>query len=140
MYQVLTGFIGVLIAVMVTFNGALASQTSSMFSILVIHIVGLLAVGTIVLIKKENISIQGKMPVYIFLAGMLGVLLTYLNNACIAALGVSLTLALGLVGQAVLSCVIDHFGLFGMKVYRFGGKKLIGFALILVGVTVMVLY
>lgn len=140
MYKLSSVFIGVLIAVMVSFNGALAGYTSSMFSVLVVHAVGLMAVGIVVLIKREKFSLNGKLPIYIFCGGMIGVLLTYLNNTCINALGVSLTLALGLVGQAGLSCIIDHFGLFGMKIYRFERKKLIGFGLVLAGAICMVLF
>ncbi len=140
MYKAVTVLIGVLIAVMISFNGVLAGRTSSMFSVLVVHAVGLLAVSLIAIFKKEKIDLKGKIPAYVFLAGMVGVLLTYLNNICIGALGVSLTLALGLAGQSILSCVIDHFGLFGMKAYRFSSRKIVGFALVFIGVTVMVLY
>lgn len=140
MYKLSAVFIGVLIAVMVSFNGTLAGYTSSMFSVLVVHAVGLMAVGIVVLIKREKFSLNGKLPIYIFCGGMVGVLLTYLNNTCISVLGVSLTLALGLVGQAGLSCIIDHFGLFGMKIYRFERKKLIGFGLVLAGAICMVLF
>jgi len=138
-YKTAAVFTGVLIAVMVSLNGVLAGYTSNMFSVLIIHMAGILTVGAIVLFKREKAANGGKMPIYIFSAGAVGVLLTYLNNICIGALGVSLTLALGLAGQSVLSCVIDHFGLFGVKRNSFNYKKLIGFALSFLGVLIMVL-
>lgn len=140
MYKLSAAFIGVLIAVMVFFNGALAGYTSSMFSVLTVHVVGLLAVGTIVLVRKEKLSIEGRLPVYMFCGGMIGVLLTYLNNACINALGVSLTLALGLLGQVGLSFVVDHYGLFGMKAYSFERRKLIGLLSVIIGVACMMVF
>lgn len=140
MYKTTTAFIGVLIAVMVSFNGVLAGYTSSMFSVLVVHAVGLSAVGIIVLCKKESTGASGKIPVYFFCAGAIGVLLTYFNNVCLGALGISLTLALGLVGQSILSCIIDHWGLLGIQTSRFSSKKLVGFALIFIGAAVMALF
>lgn len=140
MYKISAVFIGMLIAVMVTFNGALAGYTSSMFSVLIVHVVGLLAIGTIVLVRREGFKLEERLPPYLFFGGMIGVLLTYLNNICMNALGVSLTLALGLLGQAALSGVVDHFGLFGMNVYRFEVKKLFGFGLVLAGIIFMVLF
>lgn len=141
MYKASTLFIGALIAVMVSFNGILAGYTSSMFSVLVVHIVGITTVTLIVIFKREKKAAGGsRLPVIFFCAGIIGVLLTYLNNTCIVVLGVSLTLALGLVGQSVMSCIIDHFGLFGVDVSRFNRKKLFGFALCFAGVAVMVLF
>ncbi len=140
MYKAYTLIIGALIAVMVFFNGTLAGYTDSMFSVLVVHIVGITAITLIVVFKREKtVAGSGRLPVIFFCGGILGVLLTYLNNICIASLGVSLTLALGLVGQSAMSCAIDHFGLFGAATSRFNPKKLIGFGLCFAGVAVMVL-
>lgn len=140
MYKAYTLIIGALIAVMVFINGMLAGYTDSMFSVLVVHIVGITAIALIVVFKREKtVAGSGRLPVIFFCGGILGVLLTYLNNICIASLGVSLTLALGLVGQSAMSCAIDHFGLFGAAANRFNPKKLIGFGLCFAGVAVMVL-
>lgn len=141
MYKASTLLIGALIAVMISFNGLLAGYTSSMFSVLVVHVVGITAISLIVLFKKEKRAAgESRLPAIFFCAGVIGVLLTYLNNTCIVVLGVSLTLALGLVGQSVMSCIIDHFGLFGVQISRFNPKKLVGFALCFIGVAVMVLF
>lgn len=140
-YKASTLFAGVLVAVMVSFNGILAGYTSSMFSVLIVHIVGITTISLIVIIKKEKtVAGSGRLPVIFYCAGILGVLLTYLNNTCIAAIGVSLTLAFGLVGQSVMSCIIDHFGLFGVDKSKFNPKKLVGFGLCFAGVAVMVLF
>lgn len=137
MYKTMAAFSGALIAIMVSFNSTMAIRTSSIFSIFVVHVVGLLTILALVLFKKEKPKEEGKVPVYLFFAGMIGVLLTYLNNLCVGAIGVSLALALGLVGQSALSCIIDHFGLFGVKRTIFSKKKIIGFAFVLVGAAVM---
>ena len=140
MYKVAATLIGLIISIMVTFNGTLDSYTGNYLSILIIHIVGLITITFILLIKKEKIGFNKKLPVYMFSGGAIGVFLVLLNNICFGSLGVSLTLSLGVFGQLVLSIVIDHFGLFGMKQYKFNKKKLIGFTIMLIGIVVMTIY
>lgn len=140
MYNIYAIFIGVLITIMVTFNGVLDSYLTGYLSILVIHIVGLIAIAFIFLFKKEKIQFKEKLPIYLFSSGAIGVVMTFLNNICFAYLGASLTLALGVLGQLIVASVIDHFGLLGMKAYKFNNKKIIGFIIIIVGITIMTIY
>ena len=140
MYKFAAVFIGLLICIMVTFNGTLDSYTGNYLSILIIHIVGLITVILTLVVKREKIIFNEKVPFYMFSGGAIGVLLVLLNNLCFGNLGVSLTLSLGVFGQLVLSIIIDHFGLWGMDIYKFNKKKLIGFAIMLIGIVVMTVY
>lgn len=140
MYQIYAVFIGLLITIMVTFNGILDSYLSSYFSLLVIHTVGLVTLILILLLKKEKIKIRRNLPAYLFSGGAIGVVMVFLNNLCFAQLGASLTLALGVLGQLVLAAFIDHFGLLHMSTYKFQRKKLIGFGIILIGIVIMTIY
>lgn len=129
--------IGVLITVMVSFNGILNSYLSSYFSLLVIHVVGLITLTIILAAKREKLVLKKNIPFYLFSGGAIGVIMVFLNNLCYVKLGASLTLALGVFGQLLVAALIDHFGLFYMKVYKFQKKKLIGFGIILAGIIVM---
>lgn len=60
-----------------------------------------------------------------------------LNNICFSNLGVTLTLALSLFGQLIMSNLVDHFGLFNMPKIKFKKEKLIGFSIITLGIVVM---
>jgi bacterial/archaeal transporter family-2 protein len=140
MYQIYAVFIGLLITVMVTFNGILDSYLSSYFSLFVIHTVGLVTLIVILIVKKEKLKIKRGIPAYLFSGGAIGVVMVFLNNLCFAELGASLTLALGVLGQLVLAAFIDHFGLLHMSIYKFQKRKLIGFGIILVGIIVMTIY
>jgi len=140
MYKASAVFIGILIAIMVTFNGVLAKNTDQYVSILIIHIVGLITVTALLFIKRESIRFNEKMPVYMFSGGAIGVLLVLLNNLCFSKLGVSLTLSLGVFGQLILSIIIDHFGLLGMNTYKFNKKKIIGISIMLIGIAIMTVY
>ncbi|WP_202906312.1 DMT family transporter, partial [Clostridium botulinum] len=61
-------------------------------------------------------------------------------NLSFSKLGVSLTLALGLLGQSLSSIFIDHFGLLGMKVIKFEKKKCIGLLFIILGIFIMTVF
>lgn len=140
MYKLYAILIGVLITIMVSFNGTLESHIGNFFAVLVIHIVGLLSISLILIIRKERPVIKKGIPRYLYTGGAIGILLVLVNNICFSNLGASLTLSLGIFGQLLLSSIIDHFGLMGMKVYKFQAKKLIGFSIILVGLIIMTIY
>jgi transporter family-2 protein len=138
MYKASAVFIGVLITIMVTFNGILANYTDSYQSLLIIHIVGLIAVIIILILKKQKIKLTKDIPIYMFSGGLIGVLVVFINNLCFNALGASLTLSLGVFGQLILASFIDHYGLFGLNVYKFKKKKIIGFSIVLLGLITMI--
>jgi transporter family-2 protein len=140
MYKVSAIVIGLLIAIMVTFNGVLANYTNEYVSILIIHIVGLVAIITILIWKREKLRLKKNLPFYLFSGGAIGVFVVFLNNLCFNTLGASLTLSLGIFGQLVLACFIDHYGLFGLNMYKFKKKKIIGFSIVLLGLITMILY
>lgn len=140
MYKASAVFIGILVAIMVTFNGVLANYTGQYVSILIIHTVGLIALIIILILKKEKFKLQKNLPVYLFSGGLIGVFVVFLNNLCFNYLGASLTLSLGIFGQLLLACFIDHYGLFGLNIYKFKKKKTIGFFIISLGLVTMILY
>ena len=140
MYRAAAVFIGILIAIMVTFNGVLANYTDQYVSILIIHIVGLISVVIVLIIKKEKFKSHKYIPFYFFSAGLIGVIIVFLNNLCFNSIGASLTLSLGIFGQLVLACFIDHYGLFGLDIYKFKKKKIVGFFIILLGLITMIIY
>lgn len=140
MYKLSATFSGLLIAIMVTLNGTLAKHLDDYFSILIIHIVGLLSVSLILIIKKKTFNLKQEVPIYLLSGGAVGVFLVLFNNLCFKNMGVSLTLSLGLLGQSIASVIIDHFGLLGMNTYKFRNEKLVGFFLIFIGIAVMITY
>lgn len=140
MYKLASIFIGLLITIMITINGALSKGIGDYKSVLIIHIVGLITVTILLIMKKEKLDLKKDIPKHLFSAGAIGVFVVLFNNISFNKLGASLTLSLGLFGQLILSGIIDHFGLFNMEVSKFNPKKIVGFLLIFVGIIVMVIY
>lgn len=130
---------GGLTAIMVTLNGILAGNLGDFIALIIIHIVGLLTAGAIILIKKKKFVFKKDIPFYYFTGGAVGVFLVLFNNITFNAIGVSLTLALGLLGQSVAAIIIDNFGLIGIKTTRFDKRKIVGFGIIFAGIVFMII-
>jgi transporter family-2 protein len=139
-YNLLSVFIGALIAVMVTFNGVLSAGVGNYTSIVIIHNTGLICITIIVFINKSKIKINKKFPLYLYSAGAIGILTVLFNNLSFQALGVSIPIALGLFGQSVSSIIIDHFGLLDMEIIKFKKEKIFGLGLIIIGILTMTIY
>lgn len=141
MNKYLSALTGALIAVMILFNGVLADAYGNYTSSVLVHMVGLATITAVLVITRSKAKPQaGKIPLYLYSAGVIGVFTVVFTNIGFSALGVSATIALGLLGQTLVSVIIDHYGWFGMKVIRFEKKKLIGLAGILLGVITMLVF
>ena len=140
MNNLISALIGVIIAVMLMFNGVLSESTGNYTSTVLIHIVGLFSITIVLLISRTKLSFKKNFPLYWYSAGAVGVFTVLFNNLSFIALGASVTLALGLLGQSVSSIIIDHFGLLGMKVAKFEKKKLVGLVFISSGIIIMTIY
>lgn len=140
MYKSYGVLVGLLIAIMVTVNGTLARVFGDYAATVIIHMIGLTLVSIIVISKKLTVKMSRNIPIYWFAGGAIGAFMIIFNNMCFDKLGVSLTLALGLVGQIIASAIIDHYGLFGLNISKFKKEKILGFITIFAGITIMVIY
>lgn len=139
MYRALAIWNGILIALMVSFNGLLAEAIGNNEALIIIHIIGLLGTSIIFIIKKEKfVSVKGLSP-FLFTAGIIGIFNVTFNNMCFIELGAALTLGLCLLGQLIASTIIDHFGLLGVKVNPLNFKKIAGIIIMSIGIVIMIL-
>ncbi len=128
---------GGLIAVMIFINGILASHIGDYNSSLIAHLAGILSTALLLFSKKEKLKYSKNVSLVYYSAGLFGIFIVVFNNICFKALGVSLTLAIGLLGQAVISIIIDTYGIMGLEKVPFENKKLIGLAIIFLGIYLM---
>jgi len=131
---------GAIVSVMILFNGTLSNALGNFNSSIIIHFVGLISIIFVLLISKSKFKLHKGIPFYLYSAGAIGVFTVVLTNVSFTTLGVSLTLAIGLLGQSVFSIFIDHFGLMGMKIVKFNKKKYTGLFIIAFGILVMSIY
>lgn len=137
MNNLLATFTGALIAIMIGFNGILSNAIGNFNATVMIHIVGLICVSILLIITRSKFVFKKNTSLFLYSAGTIGVLTVLLTNVSVQTLGVSLTVALGLVGQSTSALVIDEFGLFGMKKIVFDKRKIIGFSIMLIGIVIM---
>ena len=133
MNRILAATSGSLIAVMLLFNGTLAANSNMVFSMIIIHVVGLASVLAIYRVKKETVRLSFEYPWYYYISGFIGIFLVFSNTLCFTELGVTLTLALGLMGQSVFSLIIDRFGLFNRPKKSIQNFEIVGILVISFG-------
>lgn len=140
MYNLISIFIGALIAIMSSFNSMLSTYTGNYTSSVLIHSIGL--IGTIVVMKilKYKITFDKNLSLFLYSAGIIGVFTLLFNNITFVTIGASLTIALGLLGQTLSSIIIDHFGFLGVNVVKFNNKKIIALSIIILGIVIMTIF
>lgn len=140
MYSALVPLIGALITLMSGVNSRLAGIVGNLVATLVIHVVGLAGVSALLLVKREQVrplSGQGRLPVYYYLGGFVGVATVFSSIYAFAALGAALAVALALLGQALFSVVVDATGFLGRTRYPLSLRRLPGIGLAVAGVAIM---
>ena len=127
---------GILISLMITLNGELAQAYGLHSGALFVHIVGLGVISMIVLFRKER-PFAKRFPWFYYIGGAIGVASVFFTNFPFGRISVSAILALGLLGQSMMSILVDQWGLFGMPQHDFPKRKLAGFSLLLAGIIAM---
>ena len=140
MYKLFSLLIGALVAIMVTLNGELSNGLGTYSSLVVIHLIGFIAMLGLMFYKKNKISFRNNIPIYLYVAGGISVFTVMFNNLSYPVLGVSLPVALGLLGQLIASLAFDHYGLLGMPKVHFNNKKIIGLFIIIIGISIMTFF
>ena len=136
MYYLLSLLGGMLISVMVVFNGGLNARVGQMPALVIIHTAGLVFTGLLMLIKREKLRLK-RLPLYLYSAGLIGIATTVFNNTAFGHISVSAMMALALLGESISSLAADHFGLLGLPKRPFRPQKLWGGLLALIGIVFM---
>lgn len=139
MYYLLSVIAGIFIAVMVSMNGSLTKSYGLYSATVIIHIVGLLFCFILLAIKRQKPLPNKKLPFHLYLGGAVGVLTVVFNNLAFGRISLSAILALSLFGQSLTSLIFDKYGFFSMPKHPFHKKKLIGIALVMLGILFMII-
>ena len=137
MYYMLSLLSGLLISVMVLFNGMLAGQYGVHLSTAIIFFTGLLLIAAIVLAKRER-PFGKRHSWFLYIGGAIGVLTIIFNNVAFGRISVSALLALVLLGQSVSGLVIDQFGWLDMPKHPFKKQRVVGLLLTVAGIALMI--
>ena len=129
---------GALISMTVVQNGNLAAWCGNHQATVTVHLVGLATILLWMAVRGEKLRWNRGTPWYGYFGGVLGVLTVLGCNLSFASLGVSVSVAVMLLGQVVMGLMVDHFGLFGAERRPFQPRHLVSLTLIACGVAVMI--
>jgi transporter family-2 protein len=130
--------IGMLYSVMNLFNAGVSGAYGAAFAPVLIHLAGAMCLWPLSFTAWGKRA--GKAPWYLYTGGAMGVVTVVASNLGVTALGVTVSLALMLLGQLLSSAVCDQLGLFGAKRVKTNGLKALGIAVIGLGAGVMIYY
>ncbi len=137
MNELLSIISGMIIAYMNYINSKLGLVYGNNLSLVIIHLVGLICLIPFCINK---VTIIKGIPLWCYLGGAIGILTILFCNTSIPVLGVTVQMAISLLGQTLSSITIDHFGLFGFKKYPLTKHKMMSIVLIIIGTAVMILW
>ncbi|MGV3042973.1 DMT family transporter [Staphylococcus rostri] len=122
-------------------NSALGQSVGSpIFAALVSFTVGAVTLFVITAITHRRFNILRVHPEYgslrwwHFLGGILGLLYVVTNIILTAQIGVTYTLITVMLGQIVISLIIDHFGLLGITPRKISQQRIMGLIIILLAI------
>jgi transporter family-2 protein len=130
---------GMAMAVQGSLNAVLGKFVGQVEATLIVHIIGSVLAGIIVLmgISKGDFGKLGEVPWYAYLGGILSVLIIYGVAASIPKVGMAVATTAIIVGQVSTAMLIDQFGLFGLEKVSFTLLKFVGLVLLAVGARLM---
>ena len=129
---------GILQGVMVSLNAQMGNYFSLFGICFFVHGIALVLLLGYLLVKRQPLRFSGA-PWYVYLVGAMGIGIVATSSWCTLHVGASAFMALSTAGQLVSSALIDRFGLFCMPVPRIRRRQLPGYALVLLGVILVVL-
>ncbi len=98
------------------------------------HGIGIVFLSLLLLFYKPH---KEKAPWYLYFGGVFGFFILNANYVTITAIGVSLTMATAVFGQALGSLIFDLTGWMHMKTYPISRRKALSLALCFVGIVLM---
>ena len=126
---------GIAMAIQGTINASLSQKTSLLSATLVVHIIGTLVAIVAVLAWRVPLLNNNwiSVPWYLYLGGILSVLIVGLVAVSIPKIGVCNATTAIIIGQVSMAVLIDHFGWFGMSRLSWSSSQLIGIVLFAAG-------
>lgn len=126
---------GVAVAIQPSINARLAQKTGFLEAATISF-----AVGTLALLLLSLLSGQGSfrrivdVPWWQLSGGLFGAFFVTMTIVGVPRIGTTAVLALTIASQLTAGMLMDHYGMFGMRGIPVDGKRIIGVALLLIGV------
>ncbi|MBF2049434.1 MAG: DMT family transporter [Leptolyngbya sp. IPPAS B-1204] len=130
---------GLAITLQGQFMGLLDKGIGTKESIFITYgIGGMIATLMMIITQGGNLRAWHGVPWYAFSAGALGLIIVGTIGYVVPRLGLAPGFTLIVASQFISAVLIDHFGLFGASVRTLDGTKLLGVAILMIGVWLIV--
>ena len=141
LFLVLAAIAGLTMALQGSLNSVLGKKIGIFEASFIVHFTAaiILIIILILNISKGNIQAWKEAPWYLYLGGILGVIISYTVIVSIPELGVAVTTTAIVTTQVSTACVLDHLGAFGLDKIPFTWIKFIGIILLAIGVRLMLI-
>ena len=123
---------GVMMALQGSLNGAMGKIVGMLEGNFIVHVIALAAVAILLFVwglGKGDLHRIREIPWYLYLGGLINVAIIYAVMFSIAKVGAGPATTAILVGQILMSLIIDSFGLFGLEKLPFTWYRIAGVAL-----------
>lgn len=139
LFLLVAGVAGMTMAVQGTLNSVLGRVIGLFESTFVVHLIGTVLVAVLLLFQlgQGGLAKLSQAPWYVYLGGVLSVLIIYGVSVSIPKVGVGNATTMIVVCQIFTAVAIDHFGLFGVERAPCRWWDLVGIALLGVGAKVL---
>jgi transporter family-2 protein len=116
-----------------------AAGQNPVYAATISFLVGTMGLIVYILISRQNVSIAGlrEAPSYIWLGGLLGAFYVTAIVLLFPRLGPGLTFGLVVAGQMIVSIMLEHFNLLVAQPSPISYMKILGIALVVVGVVII---
>ncbi|EEG76635.1 DMT family transporter [Dethiobacter alkaliphilus] len=133
---------GVAMAVQGSLNTGLGKIVGLLEATFIVHIIGAAALVILLFLFRlgqGNLSKVPQAPWYLYLGGLISVVIIYAVVASISRVGVASATTAIIVGQVGTAILIDHLGLFGLERIPFSWLKAVGVILLAIGTKFMLM-
>jgi len=112
---------------------------SPVYASAISFIVGILGLLMYIAVTRQTLSLQGvrDMPFYLWVGGLLGAFYVTAIVLLFPRLGAGLTFGLVVAGQMVVSILLDHYNILVAQQTPISYMKIVGIALVVVGVVII---
>ena len=130
---------GGLIPIQSSFNTFLSEQLKSPLQAAFINFAGGIIVLTILLFLVFRVSLPAietlkSIPWYYYIGGAIGVSFVTMVVMLTPKIGITNVLAGALVGQLIISAIMDHYGLLNLNVHPISWNRVLGILFLITGI------
>lgn len=132
---VIAAISGIAMAVQGTLNSALSQKTHLLAATFAVHIIGLLvSLLSVLALRVPVLSYSWfSLPWYLYLGGVLSVIIVGLVAMSIPKIGVCNATTAIIIGQVGMALIIDHFGWLGVQRLPWNPWQIVGLLLFAAG-------